>query len=224
MNQNDDIEAARQADPAAVARRVAERRDQLGLTDEMLAYQAAMAPRYLQHLLEAGPAFDPGAYLRIAAALRLTFRGLVEGRADATPGQGDAPAHPMLRHLTAAECWEMLGTHGVGRIALPVQPGPAVFPVNYTVDAGSILFRTAARSPAAPEDGLPVSFQVDRIDDRLSRGWSVLILGEAHHVTDADEVRRLSGLPGATPWAGGDRPLWVRIRADEITGRRIGGD
>ncbi|MEV0533553.1 pyridoxamine 5'-phosphate oxidase family protein [Kitasatospora sp. NPDC050463] len=223
MNQNHDIRAARPADPADVARRITERRSQLGLTEQMLAYQAAMAPRYLQHLLAAGPAFDPAGFLRIAAALRLTYRDLLEGRADAPPGQAQAAPRPLLFHLTPAECWERIGTRGVGRIALPVEPGPAVFPVNYTVDGASVVFRTATRSSAAPDDGAPVSFQVDRIDDHLGEGWSVLILGEAQHVTDADEARRLSKLPGITPWAGGDRPLWVRIRADEITGRRIGG-
>ncbi|MFI6848992.1 pyridoxamine 5'-phosphate oxidase family protein [Kitasatospora sp. NBC_00085] len=223
MNQNHDLEAVRHADPADVARRITERRSRLGLTEQMLAYQAAMAPRYLQHLLAAGPDFDPAGFLRIAAALGLTYQDLLEGRADAPPGQPQAASRPLLLHLTAAECWEKIGTHGVGRIALPVEPGPAVFPVNYTVDDASIVFRTATRSSAAPDDGAPVSFQVDRIDDHLSRGWSVLILGEARHVTDGDEVRRLSELPTTTPWAGGKRPLWVRIRADEITGRRIGG-
>ncbi|WP_327673357.1 pyridoxamine 5'-phosphate oxidase family protein [Kitasatospora sp. NBC_00458] len=223
MNQDPDFEAARRADPADVARRIAERCSQLGMTEQVLANRAAMSPRYLQHLLAAGPGFDPGGFVRIAAALQVTCQDLSEGRGDAPPGQPGAAPRPLLLHLTTAECWEMIGSHGVGRIALPVEPGPAVFPINYTVEAGTVAFRTAVRSSAAPDDGSPVSFQVDRIDDRLSRGWSVLILGEARHVTDTDEVRRLSELPGTTPWAGGNRPLWVRIRPDEITGRRVGG-
>ncbi|MFD0279435.1 pyridoxamine 5'-phosphate oxidase family protein [Kitasatospora sp. NPDC127111] len=222
MEHTPDLEAVRRADPAAVARRVAERRDQLGLTDQMLAYQAAMAPRYLRHLLEAGPGFDPAGFTRIAAALRTSWPELLEGRADAPPGQSGPGPRPLLLHLTESECWKLIGTHGVGRIGLPVQPGPAVHPVNYAVDDGAIVYRTAARGAAAPSDGSPVSFQVDRIDDHLSQGWSVLLLGEAHHVVDPDEEERLSLLPGATPWVGGARPLWVRVRVDEVTGRRIG--
>ncbi|MCG6494190.1 pyridoxamine 5'-phosphate oxidase family protein [Kitasatospora sp. A2-31] len=217
-----DPQAVERADPAAVARRVRERRDQLGLTDEMLAYQAAMAPRYLRHLLDVGPVFDPAGFVRIAAALRMTWSDLIEGRADAPPGQGDPGPRPLLLHLTEPECWDLIGTHGIGRVGLPVQPAPAVFPVNYAVDAGTIVYRTSARGAAAPPDGSPVSFQVDHIDDRMSQGWSVLVLGEAHHVEDPDEQERLSLLPGTTPWAGGGRAQWVRIRPDEVTGRRIG--
>ncbi|MFB7616805.1 pyridoxamine 5'-phosphate oxidase family protein [Kitasatospora sp. NPDC056181] len=222
MTDRPDLGADLPAGPAGVARRVVRRRDQLGLSEETLAREAAMAPAYLRHLLEAGPEFDPPAFVRIAAALRTTWPELLEGREDAPPGQPTPGPHPLLAHLSAPECWELIGTHGIGRIGLPVQPAPAVYPVNYAVDGGAVVYRTARGGAAAPSDGSKVSFQVDRIDDHRSRGWSVLIVGEARHVDDPDEERRLSALPGATPWAGGSRPLWVRVGAEEITGRRIG--
>ncbi len=220
MKHTPDLEAVERADRAAVARRIVERRDELGLNEQVLAYRAAMAPQYLRHLLEAGPAFDPAAFVRIAAALRTTWPALLEGRPDAPPGQSDPGPRPLLFHLTEPECWGLIGTRGVGRIALNAEPGPAVFPVNYAVDARTIVYRTAPRA-AAPPDGAKVSFQVDHIDDHLRQGWSCLILGEARHVDDPAESERLSALPGTTPWAGGHRALWVRIRPDEITGRRI---
>ncbi|MGA5823809.1 helix-turn-helix domain-containing protein [Kitasatospora sp. NPDC094028] len=210
-------------DPAAIARRIVQRRDQLGMTEEMLAYQANMAPAYLRQLLRAGPEFDEEAFLRIAFALGMPWPELLSGhRPDAPPGQADAAARPLLLHLTEPQCWDLLGTHGVGRIGLPAVPAPVVLPVNYAVDARTIVYRTAPRGAAAPEDGSPVSFQVDHIDDRRSRGWSVLIRGEAHRIDDPGEEQRLAELPGAVPWAGGSRPLWVRIRPGEVTGRRIG--
>ncbi|MGW6914201.1 pyridoxamine 5'-phosphate oxidase family protein [Kitasatospora sp. NPDC054939] len=221
MNHIPDFDAVRRADPVAVARRIADRQRQLGLTEEELAYRAAMAPQYLRHLLATGPVFDPAALVRIAAVLRTTWPVLLEGRTDAPPGQAEAGEHPLLFHLTVPECWDLMGTRGIGRIALNTQPGPAVYPVNYAVDARTIVYRTAPRA-ADPPDASPVSFQVDRIDDQLSRGWSVLVLGQARHVVDLHEQERLAQLPGAVPWAGGDRPLWVRIRPDEVTGRRIG--
>ncbi|MFE5587306.1 pyridoxamine 5'-phosphate oxidase family protein [Kitasatospora sp. NPDC056531] len=209
--------------PTAVARRIVERRDQLGQSEEMLAYRAAMSPAYLRHLLVAGPEFDPPGFVRIAAALGMTWPELLEGhREDAPPGQSGPGPRSLLTHLTLPECWELIGTHGVGRIGLPVDPGPAVYPVNYAVDARTIVYRTTPKGAAAPSDGSSVSFQVDHIDDRRSRGWSVLILGEAEHVDDPAEWERLAALPGSTPWAGGSRPLWVRIRPDGVTGRRIG--
>ncbi|MFJ9608369.1 pyridoxamine 5'-phosphate oxidase family protein [Kitasatospora sp. NPDC101176] len=214
-------EALQRADPAAVARRVAERRERLGLSEDDLARQAAMAPRYLHHLLEAGPAFDPGGFLRIAAALGLSRSTLLEGRADAPPGQGGPGPRPRLLDLTERECWDLVGAHGVGRVALPVQPGPVVYPVNYVVDDGTFAYRTGGHSAAGLPEGAALSFQIDHIDEYLGRGWSVLALGTAHHVEDPDEVRRLADLPGASPWAGGDRPHWIRIRPDKITGRRL---
>ncbi|WP_033349716.1 helix-turn-helix domain-containing protein [Kitasatospora aureofaciens] len=211
-------------DPAAIARRILQRRDQLGLSEGMLAYRTHMSPAYLRQLLCAGPEFDREAFLRIATALGTTWSELLTGRRpDAPPGQADPAApRPLLLHLTGPQCWELLGTHGVGRIGLPGRAAPVVLPVNYTVDARTVVYRTAAQGAAAPTEGSPASFQVDHVDDHRSNGWSVLILGEAHHIDDPDEQRRLSARPGATPWAGGARPLWVRISPSEIAGRRLG--
>ncbi|MFB7666206.1 pyridoxamine 5'-phosphate oxidase family protein [Kitasatospora sp. NPDC056138] len=222
MNDNAQPAAAQRPDPGAIARRIADRCAQLGLTEDTLARNAAMAPGYLRHLIEVGPGFDPGGFVRVAAALHLTYRELLEGRTDAPPGQTGAAPRPVLVHLTEPECWEKLGTHGIGRIALPVRPGPAVFPVNYTVDAGTVVYRTDPQGGAAPGAGAEVSFQADHIDDHLSQGWSVLIVGTAQHVDDPETVQRLAQLPGTEPWAGGSRPLWIRIRPEQVTGRRIG--
>lgn len=204
-----------------VVRRVAERRAQLGLSESALSTRAAMSPRYLQHLLDAGPEFDPGGLVRVAAALDLTYQELLEGRRDPPPGQAEAGARPVLAQLSTAECWDKLGTHGVGRIAVPVQQeGPEVLPVNYLVDEGTVVYRTEPGGPARPAPGEGVSFQVDQIDDHLSHGWSVLLTGSAEHVEGGAEADRLSA-QAPEPWAGGDRPVWVRVRPKSVTGRRI---
>lgn len=135
--------AAGRSDPEAVARRVARERTRLGLSEHALAGQAAMSPRYLRHLMDAGPDFDPGGFVRIAAALGLTYRELVDGRGDRAAGQAGPQPRPVLVRLTTAECWDLLGTHGVGHLALPADPAPAVFPVNFAVDAGTVVHRTA---------------------------------------------------------------------------------
>ncbi|MCX4682853.1 pyridoxamine 5'-phosphate oxidase family protein [Kitasatospora purpeofusca] len=225
MTRIPDLEAVRRANAVDVARRIDERRRQLGVDEAALAREAAMAPSYLRHLLEAGPGFDAAGFVRVAAVLRMTWTDLLEDRSDAPPGQAEPAAgvRPLLRHLTEPECWDLVGTHGVGRVALPADPGPSVYPVNYAVDRQTIVYRTSPREAAAPPESSPVSFQIDHLDDRLSEGWSVLMLGTAHHVEDVDEQQRLLRLPGATPWAGGSRPLWVRVVPNEVTGRRLGG-
>ncbi|MEU9044792.1 MULTISPECIES: pyridoxamine 5'-phosphate oxidase family protein [unclassified Kitasatospora] len=210
------------ADPELL-HRIEVRRRQLGLTEAELADRAGMSPRYFRHLLDLGTDFSPSGFLRIAAALGMTYQELMEGRTDAPPGQPGASAHPVLMRLTAEACWERLGTHGIGRIALPVHPGPGVFPVNYLVDGDTVVYRTDPAGAAAAEPGGEVSFQVDHIDEHRRDGWSVLIVGTAEHVTDPAAIRRLAEQPGAAPWAGGVRPLWIRVSPAEVSGRRIHG-
>ncbi|MFD4656888.1 pyridoxamine 5'-phosphate oxidase family protein [Kitasatospora sp. NPDC058444] len=211
-----------QPDCDDIARRILQRRDQLGLSEGMLAHRAAMSPAYLRQLLCSGPEFDPPGFVRITAVLGMTWPELLSGRRpDAPPGQTDTSRRGQLLRLTEPRCWELLGTRGIGRVGLPGSSAPVVLPVNYVVDARTIAYRTAPRGAAAPADGSPVSFEVDRIDEHRSVGWSVLVLGQVHLVDTEDEERHLAALPGSTPWARGSRPLWVRVRPVAVTGRRI---
>ncbi|MEV8100684.1 pyridoxamine 5'-phosphate oxidase family protein [Kitasatospora sp. NPDC085879] len=207
--------------PEDITRRVVARCRQLGLTQDGAAARAGMSPRYLGHLLDFGPGFDPGAMFRLAHVLGLSKEDLVEGRPDAPPGGPPAALHPRLLRLTEKECWERLGTHGVGRIALPGQPYPIVLPVNYTVDGRAIAYRTADFGVAATAAGSDVGFEVDRVDDASSSGWSVLIGGRAERVGDPAEDHRLDRLAATEPWAGGTRHLWIRIDPETVTGRVI---
>ncbi len=222
MNENADL-AAHPPERGLLSQQVAEHRRRLGLTEEELAAQAGMSPRYLRHLLAADADFDPGGVLRVAAALHLTYTELLRGRADPPSGQAGAGPRPSLAHLTTAECWDRLGTHGVGRVAVPAEPAPDVLPVNYAVDAGTIVYRTAPQGPAALDSGADVSFQVDRIDDGMRQGWSVLVIGTAERFHDQAVIRRLEEQHVTEPWAGGDRPLWIRIRPQSTTGRQVEG-
>ncbi|MGW2689685.1 pyridoxamine 5'-phosphate oxidase family protein [Streptomyces sp. NPDC001414] len=203
-----------------LVQRIEIRCKQLGWTEQELARQAGMSPRYLRDLIESGADFDPGGFLRVATALGATYREMLEGRSDAPAGRHGAAPHPVLMKLTTKECWERLDTHGVGRIALPGRPGPRVFPVNYVVDGSTVVYRTDSRGAAAAEPGCEISFQADRIDEQRSIGWSVLMVGTAEHVTNPETARRLFEHAGE-PWAGGPRDLTIRLMPSEITGRRI---
>ncbi len=180
-----------------------------------------MSVAYLRQLEKFSGDFDPAALMRLAAALEMPYEELVAGREDAPPGQRTAAARPMLMRLSKQECWERLGTHGIGRLGLSADSGPLVLPVNYLVDAHTLVYRTDPDGAAAVAAGERLALETDHLDERMSNGWSVLVTGTADRITDPDAVRALMERPGAQPWAGGARELWIRIVPSEVSGRRI---
>ena len=72
----------------------------------------------------------------------------------------------------------------------------------------------------AARPGSLVSFSVDRIDDALAEGWSVLASGAAAVIPDP-AGRALAARLSIEPWTGGQRDLVVRLTPREITGRRV---
>ena len=65
-----------------------------------------------------------------------------------------------------------------------------------------------------------VAFEIDEIDKPGRQGWSVLIQGPAHHVSEDERVSAEQA--GVEPWPAGDRELFIRIVPSRITGRRVG--
>jgi nitroimidazol reductase NimA-like FMN-containing flavoprotein (pyridoxamine 5'-phosphate oxidase superfamily) len=140
---------------------------------------------------------------------------------------GDGAHGGVAEELDAAECLRLVAGQQIGRVAYNGRSGPMVLPVNYRLFEDSIVFRTAQGS-AMDEDlttGIAdaeylIAFEIDELDPGRREGWSVLIHGSAHHVTDEDE-RSSVAQAGVTPWVGGVQDLYMRIRPAHIGGRRI---
>lgn len=126
-----------------------------------------------------------------------------------------------LRVLSPIECLSLLEPGGVGRIGFTSAEGLVMLPVNFAVTGNVIIFCTAPDTLLAANASGPVSFQTDCLDEALRAGWSVLVQGLAHKVTDEREVRSLEHATGLEPWAGGARDVWIRITPGKISGRRI---
>ncbi|MFF3518265.1 helix-turn-helix domain-containing protein [Streptomyces sp. NPDC002573] len=205
-----------------LGRRIAQRRKRLGLSREEAADRAGMAASYLQYL-EEQPIATPGAasLLRLAGALETTVRELTGGDIDLPPGLGQAGRRPKFTELSPQACWDLLSTHGVGRLAVTTPSGPLILPVNYSVVEGLIVFRTHPHTALAQTLGCQVACEIDHIDGALSQGWSVLVCGPASCVTDPDSVRLLQERAYSEPWPGGQRDMWIRINPLRVTGRRI---
>ena len=54
-------------------------------------------------------------------------------------------------------------------------------------DGDVIVSTTVAQAEHLEEQGL-VSFEIDRVDESMSEGWSVLVTGAARRVDDPEEV------------------------------------
>lgn len=125
--------------------------------------------------------------------------------------------------LTSDECMALIESQPVGRLAVVVDRYPMVFPVNFAVDNGIVVFRTGPGTKLDAAQHSNVAFEVDSIDPVARSGWSVLITGMAEVVTD-DHARGLAershSLP-IDPYEDGPKSQWVRVLPASVTGRRI---
>ncbi|MFI9201591.1 pyridoxamine 5'-phosphate oxidase family protein [Streptomyces sp. NPDC053048] len=204
-----------------LGRRVAQRRAELGLTREETAARARMDPGYLAYVESQAGSVSLEALTGLANALETSVSALLGGGTEEPPGRGPLARSPVLEELSLAECWEKLAAGGVGRVVFSRSEGPEAAPVNYRFAGDAIVFRTAAGGALASVVGGEVAFEVDRIDEARSEGWSVLVRGVAEPVTDPQEQQRLRDTADPQPWAGGERDTWVRIPLGTISGRRI---
>jgi nitroimidazol reductase NimA-like FMN-containing flavoprotein (pyridoxamine 5'-phosphate oxidase superfamily) len=205
-----------------LARRVAHRRNELGLSIEELASRAGADPQYLRYFEHSPDAtLSAGTMLLIAQALETSPIALLGGDVDRPPGHGRAGRHPVLETLTQEQCEAHLSVGGVGRILFETGRGPVAVPVNFEFTNGEIVFSTDETKAKSIETEHFVGFEVDRVDEAVSEGWSVLVTGRGRRIkADAEEYQRLASLD-LEAWAGGTRHTLVAITADQVTGRVI---
>lgn len=128
--------------------------------------------------------------------------------------------HSPNTHLSTTQCWALLETHRVGRLALTDDHGtPDVFPVNYVAYEGAVYIRTAPDIKDVRISERPaVAFEVDGHDE--SGWWSVVVRGLAARVSDVIEVER-SGIGGVVSASPRHKPHVLKIAATAVTGRRF---
>jgi len=126
-----------------------------------------------------------------------------------------------LQTLSPVECLDLLEPGGVGRVAFSSAGEILILPVNFAMTGKTIIFRTAPDTLLAVYAEAKVSFEADRLDDALHEGWSVLVHGHAHKVTDERDIKHLEDQTHLEPWAAGARDVYVRITPTRISGRRI---
>lgn len=137
-----------------------------------------------------------------------------------TPAREATPPD-RLEELDVDTCLGLLSRRHFGRVALTDEHGPVILPVNYTVDRGAVVFRTAEGTKLdAAVRAERVAFEVDEVDEAARSGWSVMIRGVLEELVDRGELERLRLQPLA-PFTGGERERFVRLWSRSISGRRI---
>jgi uncharacterized protein len=121
------------------------------------------------------------------------------------------------------ECMRLLATEEVGRLGVVLGGQPEIFPVNYVVDDGCVVFRTDEGSKLDGATRGSVVFEVDHLDRAAKSAWSVILHGRADPVTvyDSPDLQRRMSQVTLYPWAGTVKQHLVRIAANSVTGRRI---
>ena len=123
--------------------------------------------------------------------------------------------------LTSEECLELLATQQVGRLAVAIRDHPDIFPVNYVVDRGCIVFRTAEGTKlAAAVLGRGVAFEIDGVDQGRGEAWSVIVKGHAVELQGMEELFEATALP-LFPWHAAPKHRFVKIEPVRMTGRRF---
>ena len=125
-----------------------------------------------------------------------------------------------LEVIGREECDALLASQRVGRVGL-CGARPGVFPVVYALLDGDVVFRTApGEKLIAAALEREVVFEVDSFSTPACSGWSVNVLGVAAEIVHPAELGQAQALD-LPPWAGDARDRYVRIRAREVSGRRI---
>lgn len=129
--------------------------------------------------------------------------------------------------LSEDACWARLRAGEVARLAVIVEDHPEIFPINYVVDHGSLVFRTAEGTKVhAALSTSRVAVEVDGVDapeqssGTPAHAWSVVLKGAAQQITATDELMDTTELP-LTPWQTGTKGKFLRITPTEVTGRRF---
>jgi nitroimidazol reductase NimA-like FMN-containing flavoprotein (pyridoxamine 5'-phosphate oxidase superfamily) len=126
-----------------------------------------------------------------------------------------------LEVLEATECRRLLISTSFGRLGYSAADEQRIVPMNYVIAEEHLVFRTSSENEVARfAPDRQVAFEVDKIDEFLQSGWSVLVSGTAEELPRAS-LRAMDVGETPEPWAAGVRSLYLRIPLARITGRRV---
>lgn len=121
--------------------------------------------------------------------------------------------------LSDEECWSVLRTQVLGRLAVAAGGEIDIFPVNFVVDDSTILLRTAPGTKLVEMTiHNTVAFEVDAVSE--SDAVSVVVKGTARWLDTQTEIAAAQQAPLAS-WIPTLRYTFVRITPTSVSGRRF---
>ncbi len=126
------------------------------------------------------------------------------------------PTPEGVTELSLEQCWDMLRTHEVGRLAFRLVDELHLTPINYAVDQQTLLFRTGEGNKLLSVAlGSEVAFEIDEYDEDSAR--SVVVRGTPR-LLEEDEAHRAEDLP-LRPWVRSPKYNVVEIVPTDVSGR-----
>lgn len=118
--------------------------------------------------------------------------------------------------LNIDECWTLLSGEEFGRLAYRLADEVHLVPINYIVDEGSLLFRTASGNKLlAAALHSDVAFEIDWHGE--DSAWSVVVRGRLRRLEE-QELRRLDRLPDRS-WVPTLKYDAVELLPEVVSGR-----
>ena len=128
-------------------------------------------------------------------------------------------AESSMSEMTDEQCWERLDEEEMGRLAFRLVDEVHIVPINYVVDAASLLFRTNPGNKLfAAALHSEVAFEIDHYDD--TSAWSVVVRGRLR-ILEEDEQHRLDGQV-RQPWVPTLKYDVMELVPEVVTGRTFG--
>jgi hypothetical protein len=125
-----------------------------------------------------------------------------------------------LQVMSEDDCRAALVNHAFGRLAVVMNDGPVIFPVNYAYVENAIVIRIGAGSKLASAPLTKVAFEIDYVHPNHVNGWSVVARGPAFDISTAiDELSQEMRMLPFHPWLPGHKPYLLKINVKELTGR-----
>jgi hypothetical protein len=125
--------------------------------------------------------------------------------------------------LFLAECRRLLAGAAkeglTGRLGISTQQAPIIQPVNFAYHQNQIVVRLGSGHMADIISGALVAFEVDHVDHKTNKAWSVLVRGLATPLEGAKG--RISAKFAPTPLVPTPGDAVFVVRLDVVTGRRF---